>query len=369
MPNHNASNERVKRRYFAYLREASGYSEASITGVASALARFEHYTRYRDFKLFHIDQAIHFKKHLAGPEGETERLSKATRRTILMHLKRFFLWLARETGYKARIGLTDGNYFTPNIREARIATATRERPFPTLEQVRHAIFQMPAVTDIERRNRAVVALALLTGARDSAIASLKLKHVDLRADCIDQDARDVRTKFGKTFRTYFFPVGDDIRIILADWVHYLRTQKLFGDDDPLFPATDVAPDSNLQFRAVGLKRAHWSTATPIRTIFRDAFTNAGLPYFNPHAIRKTLVSLAHKMCKNPEDLKAWSQNLGHEKVLTTLVNYGNISPARQQEVLRGMRATPEADVSDMDRLVAAVARQLAGQDNKGMDTR
>ena len=176
----------------------------------------------------------------------------------------------------------------------------------------------------------------MTGARDSAIASLKLKHVDLCTDCVDQDARDVRTKFGKTFRTYFFPVGDDIRSILVDWIESLRTEKLFGEDDPLFPATDVAPGSNLLFRAVGLKRAHWSTATPIRTIFREAFTNVGLPYFNPHAIRKTLVNLAHKMCKSPEELKAWSQNLGHEKVLTTLMNYGNVSPARQQEVLRGM---------------------------------
>jgi len=32
---------------------------------------------------------------------------------------------------------------------------------------------------IECRNRALIAFTLLTGARDSAIASMKLKHVDL----------------------------------------------------------------------------------------------------------------------------------------------------------------------------------------------
>jgi hypothetical protein len=47
---------------------------------------------------------------------------------------------------------------------------------------------------------------------------------------VEQDARQVKTKFRKTFATYFFPVGDDIRQIVTDWVHYLR---LSGLDDPL----------------------------------------------------------------------------------------------------------------------------------------
>ncbi len=38
---------------------------------------------------------------------------------------------------------------------------------------------MAHATDIEKRNRAVIAFALLTGARDDAIASLSLRHVDL----------------------------------------------------------------------------------------------------------------------------------------------------------------------------------------------
>jgi len=32
----------------------------------------------------------------------------------------------------------------------------------------------------------------------------------------------VKTKFSKTFTTYFFPVGDEIREIVADWVTYLE---------------------------------------------------------------------------------------------------------------------------------------------------
>ena len=74
---------------------------------------------------------------------------------------------------------------------------------------------MPSDTEIERRNRALIAFTLLTGARDSAIASMKLKHVDLIANSVSQDAREVNTKFSKTFTTFFFPVGDEILSIVS----------------------------------------------------------------------------------------------------------------------------------------------------------
>ena len=123
---------------------------------------------------------------------------------------------------------------------------------------------MPDGNEIERRNRALVAFTLLTGARDSAIASMKLKHVDLKEGCVYQDAREVKTKFSKTFTTYFFPVGDGIQEIVAEWVGFLREEKLWGNDDPLFPATRIAVGQTRQFEAAGLERKHWSNAGPIR---------------------------------------------------------------------------------------------------------
>ena len=61
MLTHNPENERIKRAYFAYLTEAQGFSTATIDGVAKAINRFETYTRFRDFKAFHIEQAKGFK--------------------------------------------------------------------------------------------------------------------------------------------------------------------------------------------------------------------------------------------------------------------------------------------------------------------
>ncbi len=360
MPTHNADNERIKRKYFAYLKEARRHSEATVDAAAKALARFETYTKYRDFKAFHQEQAIAFKRHLAEQNGQRsrEKLSKATLYATLTQLKRFFQWLAREPGYKSRIQYSDAEYFNLSGKDTRIATAQREQKAPTVEQVKHVLSTMPARTEIERRNRALIAFTLLTGARDSAIASMKLKHVDLTTNSVDQDAREVKTKFSKTFRTFFFPVGDEIRGIVADWVSYLRQQKLWGNDDPLFPATHVERGASLQFEVSGLERKHWSNATPIRRIFREAFAHAGLLYFNPHSFRNTLVRLGQDTCKSPEDFKAWSQNLGHEQVLTTFLSYGEVPCDRQGEIIRALATPQQGMPPNVSELAKALIKEL-----------
>lgn len=360
MTKHNAENERIKRKYFAYLLEAMRNSEPTVDSSAKALARFESHTRHKDFKAFHYEQAIAFKRHLAEQKAQQsgEKLSKATLHATLTQLKRFFQWLAWQPGYKSRFQYSDAEYFNLSDKDTRIATAQREQKAPTLEQVKHVIASMPASTDIERRNRALIAFTLLTGARDSAIASMKLKHVDLIAGCVNQDAREVKTKFSKTFNTFFFPVGDEISEIVAEWVAYLREEKLWGNNDPLFPATRITLGVSRQFEVDGLERAHWSTASPIRTIFRDAFVSAGLPYFNPHSFRNTLVQLGQDVCKSPEQFKAWSQNLGHEKVLTTFLSYGEVACQRQGEIIRGLATPQQAMQSDANDIAEAVFKKL-----------
>lgn len=341
MIKHNANNERIKRQYFAFLKEAKRHGEDTVDASAMALARFESYTKYRDFKTFHFEQAIAFKKHLANQDNVVtqQKLSKATLHASLAQLKRFFQWLAGQPGYKSKLQYSDAEYFNLSEKDSRIATARRSRPVPTLEQIRHVLTNMPSQSEIERRDRAVVAFALLTGARDSAIASMKLKHVDLVAGSVFQDARQVKTKFSKTFTTYFFPVGDDVRGLLTEWVNHLRLERLWGHDDPLFPATQTALGSSGLFEAAGIVAQHWSNATPIRTIFRSAFAGAGLPYFNPHSFRNTLVRLGEVVCQTPEQFKAWSQNLGHEGVLTTFTSYGEVTARRQGEILHALGAT------------------------------
>jgi hypothetical protein len=78
MSKNSPHNERIKREYFAYLKEAKRHSEPTVDAAAKALNRFEVYTGYRDSKAFPTEQAIAFKKHLAAQRGlqSGETLSK-----------------------------------------------------------------------------------------------------------------------------------------------------------------------------------------------------------------------------------------------------------------------------------------------------
>lgn len=65
-----------------------------------------------------------------------------------------------------------------------------------------------------------------------------------------------------------------------------------------------------------------------------------LPPFSPHRVRDTVTELANGHCRPPEDFKAWSQNMGHEDVLTTFRSYGSVAPGRQIELMQRFRKHP-----------------------------
>ena len=99
MTTHSAANERIKRRYFAYLKEAKRHSEPTVDAVAKALARFEADIKHRDFKKFHSQQAIAFKRRLAEQKNQQtgKKLSKATLHATLAQVKRVLPLARRAT--------------------------------------------------------------------------------------------------------------------------------------------------------------------------------------------------------------------------------------------------------------------------------
>ncbi len=354
MTKRNEINIRVIREYLAYLKESQRNGEQTLDTVAAAIARFEAFTKHRDFKKFHYEQAIAFKRHLANQKSQRGRdtLSKSTIRSTLAALRAFFRWLAGRPGYRSHFSYSDADYFNPSDRDSRIALAQRPRPVPKLEQIIHILGRMPSDTAPERRDRALMAFLALTGIRDRAAVSLKLRHVDLAEGVVYQDAREVETKFGKTITTFFFPVGDEPLRILHDWIGELTTVHLWGDDDPLFPATAVRQGAERHFEAIGIKRRHWKNADPVRRAFRAAFERAGLPSYNPHSFRHMLARYGFEVCRTPADLKAWSQNLGHEQMLTTFTSYGRLDPHRQGEIIKALGAAPGDD--ELDALISKV---------------
>ena len=61
MRKHHPENERIKRRYLTFLREAKRLSVASVDHAAAAIAAFETANGYRDLRKFDVEQALKFK--------------------------------------------------------------------------------------------------------------------------------------------------------------------------------------------------------------------------------------------------------------------------------------------------------------------
>jgi len=104
-------NEKAKRNYLQFLRDAKGRDETSIDQVVKAIERFDDYNRRRDFGKFHIQQARGFKAHLTAQRNirTGEPLSASTVVSTLGMLKAFFIWLSGEAGYP-RVKQADAEY-------------------------------------------------------------------------------------------------------------------------------------------------------------------------------------------------------------------------------------------------------------------
>jgi integrase len=350
----NPDNERLKRRYFTHLREAEGLQPVTIDHASRAIADFEEFTRWRDFKKFRpTDAASYRKKLFEGPGKLAAQNRRSTVQTKLRLVQKFFRWLNGQAGFRKAIRLTDLDYFNLSARDRRVAAAPRERTAASVEQVQHVIRSMPSATDIELRNRALVACFLLTGSRIKALVSLKFKHVRADRLGIDFDGAEVETKFGKSFTAYFLPVGKDIRSILLDYLQHLQTKLLWGPDDPLFPATLQGVREAHKFETIGLDRRHWSCPGAARKIYKSAFEKAGIPYHSPHSIRTTLTHWAERNCQDFEQIKVVSQILAHEDLLTTFRSYGHVPPRRLAQVIADMWDREDGrGANNMDELFA-----------------
>lgn len=352
-----------------YIERVKQMSPKSVDQVVAAIAQFELSTNYRDFRRFHRNQAIAFQERLreAVNEKTGRHLAKATIYSRLMAMKAFIQWLQGQPGFRSRIAYGDAEYFNTSANDERIAKAHRERPVPSVEELRLAFDAMPSVTVVNRRDRALLGFAIVSGARDNALASFALKHVDLAARKIYQDARDVRTKNAKTFVSKFFPVDPVYAVTVGEWMAELQGLG-YGPDDPLFPATAVQVGPEHHFVASGIKPQFWTTANAVRRIFKNAFERAGLPYYNPHSFRSTLAILGEKMCTTAEEWKAYSQNFGHSSPMTTFNSYGPVAPHRQAEILDALAearstspmssVTVQLDDDQMGLLIDGLAKKM-----------
>jgi integrase len=331
----NARNIQLRYDYQNHLHHGEGADAKTLDEVLRAIAEFEDFTNTRDFGALRKQDVIAFKRHLheRPSKADGKPLSASTITHKLRHLGKFFTWVKTRPGY-SKLDADAVSYFTALRKEEMAARSARPRVGPELEDVLLVLETMPVSTVLERRNRAVIATLLLTGVRDAALVSLRHKHIDLVHRRLDQDGGEVDTKFGKSMWTAFFIVPEEVYAMVEAWVDELDTMG-FGSENPLFPR-EAKPIGKLAVPGT-IVREFWTTAGPVRKIVKQACKEADVPYFVPHSLRKTLTRLGFTRCRTIEEMKAWSQNLGHKSLETTMTSYGTLSEERKCQLIDGLK--------------------------------
>jgi integrase len=334
----NIKNERVKRRFFTWLKEAEGCCDSTVNNTEKAILLYEDFTKQADFTTFNPDRAIDFKKWLAKREFRGKPNSVTTYHTYLRYLRKFFTWLSWQPGYKSRITPDLVSYLKISEKDERIATQYIPRKYPPLKYVVKLVDAISINTEIDLRDRALISFTLLSGMRDQAIVTLPLGCFDEDNLIINQNPKQgVQTKFSKYIPSILFKFDDKLVSHVIEWVKHLKA-KGFGSHDPLFPRSKMEhEEDNLSFEpARDVEAIFWKGTGMIRQIFKNRSKDAGLPYYPPHTFRHLAIDLALRHCKTGDQIKAISQNFGHDHIATTLCSYANYDPQRLHEILTNL---------------------------------
>ena len=107
---------------------------------------------------------------------------------------------------------------------------------------------------------------------------------------------------------------------------------------------------------------HWSNATPIRKVFKGAFEQAGLPYFNRTVSAKHWCNSAKRSAKALRSLKPGVKIWAMKGVLTTFFSYGEVQQSRQSAIFKALQVPRVSlDLQRVDELAKAVAREMRMQ--------
>ena len=333
-------------RYQVYLLEGKGRNEKTVDAILRHIWKFSELSGHVDFGCVDIKQIVHYKASLRTVDHAGEGLSASTVVHAFADVRGFFKWLRKQTGYEG-IGEDLLDYFSPPRQLVQIANAPVEKSYPTHEDVVAVVDAMPTQTFLERRNRALIAFAYLTGARVAALITLRFKHVDCDRRIIHQQAAEqVATKNSKTMRTAWFPVGEAFEQIVIEWLAEMTSLDT-NPETPLFPRGER--------RLFGSQHQQdWeflATDDAVVKIMALAAGAVGVSRFTPHRLRDTLVSMFDKWAVTLSEQKALSQNMGHANMRTTFERYGPVSEVQQHELIANMCQRGEADI-DFDIVLA-----------------
>lgn len=298
----------------------------TINAHLIAIRDFERSTGGKPFEKITIKDAADWRAdsirraHTSAADGG---LSRSTVRHRASQLRAFFDWLAKRAETRHLDAVPD--YFALP-RKLKVGPELRPpKDYPTIDEALAMLNSLPCKTLKDRRDRAIFAIAFTAGLRESALITLRIRHVDVALKRVHHDGRDLQAKNGKSFEIDWFPRTEPFQAVLLSWIDEARGLGLFGDD-ALFPDIRMIGGRDLASSArVSIAPMH--TASAVDAIFAKA--RKGRRHYTPHCARHTLAALGDKLCRTPGQRKAWSLNLGHASEAVTWGHYGKVDDRRK----------------------------------------
>lgn len=332
----NIQNIKIKQEYYKWLKEVKGKNPATIDKIECSLSKFEEFLKYEDFTKFNKEKALSYKSWLKKSKYRNKPMQISTYCHYLKMLKNFYEWLIMQPGYKSKLSGNDIAYLNTADSESKISQQGRLKKNPSLEYAIKLTASIKGKSEIEMRDRALIAFTVLTGMRDSAMASLPLGCVEIEEQEVYQDPKaGVKTKYSKQIMSKIFSFDKRLLNFVLEWTKYLNS-KGFTCNDPLFPrAKTASKGKDLSFqKSDEVEPIYWQGAGRIRYIFKNRAKAANMEYYNPHLFRRLTAHLAIEKCRNGEEMAAVSQHFGHEHVATTIGSYVNFDTFRLSQILK-----------------------------------
>ncbi|MDP8252604.1 site-specific integrase [Pseudochrobactrum saccharolyticum] len=363
----NSFNLRVLQGYIVYLENHQNLDVRTVDEHLRALARMSAFFGHKDFEKITIEDACSFKGELRSLCSDEGRgiLSLSTVLHTLDRCRVFIEWLERQADTERLSDLA--GYFSLSRRERAIEASTVKGTSLTFDQALCIFSAMPNSSPIDLRNRAIVAMFIITGMRIAALITLRGKHVNMRTRWVNQDPREVNTKLSKHIRTYLLDLGSGFLEALDEWVTW-RNSNGFGHDAAFF-----LPDRYIQPNALGFgyKEGNveiaecWKSEEPVQRLIKEAANLVGIlsNSISSHDFRKVLHPFLIKRGEMTiKDEVALQLNFGHTPQEVIRKHYSFMQDSEREEVLDELCRRALTSRSELDLYLAYERKEISEKD-------
>lgn len=165
-----------------------------------------------------------------------------------------------------------------------------------------------------------------SGARIGSTIKAKIGDVNLTLNYFYQP--DPKT--GRPQKTDLIAFQPEIMKILLEWIDLLQNKYNFTDQDPLFPAINNTFNKNSEYIEDEFKKKS-ITAKAIEKDFKELFPEYD---FTAHMAKHSLIHFILNSNPTIEQQKAFSQNVSHKNLSTTLNSYYTIQDNRKTQLVQ-----------------------------------